>query len=216
MRVLRFPDSGDGGSGGATGGDAGAQGAGDGGAQGSPVPKPDAGRTFTQAELDAIVQDRVARAKPADYDALKTKAGEYDKLKEGEKSDLQKAQDAAAQATTERDAALRTAQEAQRSAAIQVEALKQGGDEELVALALATDDTVKVENGAVVGAKEAVEKLLERKPNLKVGQGRQSGGEFGGNDGTTVAEKIAALETKGDKASMSEARRLKIAQHLQA
>lgn len=175
---------------------------------------PPAGRTFTQEQLDAIVQDRVARAKPADYDDLKQKAGEYDKLKEGEKTDLQKAQEAAAQAIRERDEALAGRNVATRAAAIQVEALRQGADEELVALALASDTSIEVKDGKVVGVKEAVEKLLERKPNLKVGAGRQSGGEFGGNDRKTVAEQIAALEQKGDKESMIKARDLKIAQML--
>jgi hypothetical protein len=56
--------------------------------------------------------------------------------------------------------------------------------------------------------------LIERKPNLKTGGTRQSAGEFGGNDGATVAEKIAALEREGTKDSLREARRLKIRQGL--
>lgn len=50
-------------------------------------------KTFTQAELDAIVGDRLKRdrAKFADYDALKEKAEKYDALEEASKSELQKA-----------------------------------------------------------------------------------------------------------------------------
>ena len=179
---------------------------------GNPTP----GRTFTQAELDAIVQDRVARAKPADYDEARAALEELNRRKEGEKSDLQKAQEERDREKARADGAEGRANEALRVAAIQVEALKQGADEELVALALASDDTIAVKDGKVTGAAEAVAKLLERKPNLKAGGIRQSGGEFGGVDGTTVAEQIAALEAKGDKASIAEARRLKISQQLRS
>lgn len=50
-------------------------------------------RTFTQAEMNAIIQERVARerGKYADYDDLKAKAAQYDEAQEASKSDLQKA-----------------------------------------------------------------------------------------------------------------------------
>lgn len=50
-------------------------------------------RTFTQAELDAIVGERLARerAKYADYETMKEKAGKYDAAEEASKSELQKA-----------------------------------------------------------------------------------------------------------------------------
>ena len=53
-------------------------------------------RTFTQSELDAIVADRLKRdrAKYADYEQLKDKAAEYDRLSEASKSELQKAVEA--------------------------------------------------------------------------------------------------------------------------
>ena len=55
-------------------------------------------KTFTQAEMNAIITDRLAREreKYKDYDALKTKAQQYDAAQEAEKSDLQKAQEQAA------------------------------------------------------------------------------------------------------------------------
>ncbi len=66
----------------------------------------DANRTFTQAELDAIVGDRLARerAKYPDYEALKAKAAQYDAAEEARKTDLQKAQEAEARAKAELDA----------------------------------------------------------------------------------------------------------------
>lgn len=50
-------------------------------------------RTFTQAELDAIVGDRLKRerSKYADYEELKGKAQQYDAAQEAAKSDLEKA-----------------------------------------------------------------------------------------------------------------------------
>lgn len=52
-----------------------------------------AGKTFTQAELDAIVGDRLARerAKYADYAEVKAKAAKYDEVEEAQKTELQKA-----------------------------------------------------------------------------------------------------------------------------
>jgi hypothetical protein len=54
-------------------------------------------RTFTQAELDQIVQDRLLRErnKYADYDAMKEKAAKLDEIEEASKSELQKAQERA-------------------------------------------------------------------------------------------------------------------------
>lgn len=50
-------------------------------------------RTFTQAEMDAIIGDRLKRerAKYADYEELKGKAQQYDAAQEAAKSDLEKA-----------------------------------------------------------------------------------------------------------------------------
>jgi DNA repair ATPase RecN len=63
-------------------------------------------KTFTQADVDRIVQERLARAKstpPADYEDLKAKAARLDEIEEANKSDLQKATDAAARAKAAAD-----------------------------------------------------------------------------------------------------------------
>lgn len=59
-------------------------------------------RTFSQAEVDAIVGDRLKRerTKYADYDALKEKADRLDAIEEANKTELQRA--------TERVTALQT------------------------------------------------------------------------------------------------------------
>lgn len=54
-------------------------------------------KTFTQAELDKIVQERVGRerAKFEGYEDLKVKAQKFDEMEEARKSELQKAQERA-------------------------------------------------------------------------------------------------------------------------
>lgn len=63
-------------------------------------------QTFTQAQVNAIVAERLSRdrARYADYETLKEKAAAYDAAEEASKSELQKAQDAAAKAQAELDA----------------------------------------------------------------------------------------------------------------
>ncbi len=63
-------------------------------------------RTFTQDELNAIVQTRLAdeRKKYADYDSLKEKAGKYDAQEEANKSELQKANEKATDLQAKLDA----------------------------------------------------------------------------------------------------------------
>lgn len=52
-----------------------------------------ADKTFTQAEMDAIIGERLKRerVKYADYDELKAKASKFDEAQEASKSELQKA-----------------------------------------------------------------------------------------------------------------------------
>lgn len=49
-------------------------------------------KTFTQAEMDSIIEGRLARErqKYSDYDSLKEKAGKYDEYQEKSKTELQK------------------------------------------------------------------------------------------------------------------------------
>ena len=54
-------------------------------------------RTFTQAEMNAIISDRLSRerSKYADYDDLKAKAQQFDAAQEAGKTELQKANEKA-------------------------------------------------------------------------------------------------------------------------
>lgn len=62
-------------------------------------------KTFTQDELNAVINDRLKREKEkyADYAALKEKADRLDKLEEENKSELQKANDRAEKLQKELD-----------------------------------------------------------------------------------------------------------------
>ena len=65
-----------------------------------------ADKTFTQAELDKIVTERLTRerAKYSDYEALAKKAARLDQLEEASKTELQKATEKVASLQTELDA----------------------------------------------------------------------------------------------------------------
>lgn len=63
-------------------------------------------RTFSQDEVNKIVAERLKRAKatpPADYDELREKAARLDELEAANKSDLEKANDAATKAKAQAD-----------------------------------------------------------------------------------------------------------------
>ena len=58
-----------------------------------PAPPTDPGKTFTQAELDKQIEQRLARERKkfADYDAMKAKAARLDDLEKASATDLEKA-----------------------------------------------------------------------------------------------------------------------------
>lgn len=62
------------------------------------ISEPAEDKTFTQAEVDQIVKERIGRerAKYEGYEEFKEKASKFDELEEANKTELQKAQDEAA------------------------------------------------------------------------------------------------------------------------
>lgn len=174
MRLLFRPDGSTAGGGQAAGQPAGAQNTGDpnpnaGGGSQSP-PAGGGGQTFTQAELERILGERLAREreKYKDYEDLKKKAAEFDKWQEAQKSDLQKAQEAAKKAQEERDRALATANERLIKAEVKAIAVELGLVDADAAYALMDRSGVKVkDDGSVEGVKAALEALLKAKPYLK-------------------------------------------------
>lgn len=146
-----------------------------------------ADRTFSQAELDKIVQERVARAKstpPADYEDLKTKAAELDKLQEAQKTELEKAQERAEKAERDAEAAAELVQRTKTDSAIVAEAAKRGADTDVVVSLLDRSAVEFDSDGAPTNIADAVDALLKAKPFLVTGatrgsadQGAREGGE---------------------------------------
>lgn len=100
-------------------------------------------RTFTQAELDSIVKERLKRDREryADYDALKAKAEKYDAAEEANKSELQKAVERAEALKAELDGI--KAEQARQALIAQV-AKDSGVDAELLAaMRGSTEDEIK-------------------------------------------------------------------------
>lgn len=72
----------------------------------TPAAQPQEERTFTQSEMNAIIQDRLnrERGKYADYESLKQKAAQFDAAQEAGKTELQKATDRANRLQAQLDA----------------------------------------------------------------------------------------------------------------
>ena len=123
------------------------------------------GRTFTQAEVDAILKERLGRVKGqfADYDELKQKAAAYAEYEEKQKTELQKASERATKAEQERDNALKTAQARIIKATFIAEASALGVKRPQDAYALAAADGLEfsIDGENVTGVKEAVKALVD-------------------------------------------------------
>lgn len=188
------------GTGGSAGTGTGAGAAGGTGAGGATNPD----KTFNQAEVDRIVNERLRRERSqfADYDTLKAEAEEFRALKETQKTEAQKA--AEAQAQREATIAARETAASQRLIQAEVRSLVIGrvhNPDHVIAL-LASDPKIKVKGDSVDGAKDVVDAFLADEANkyfLKEGAGAsRSGGEFNGRDNKTLDERIAAAEAAGD------------------
>lgn len=124
--------------------------------------------TFTQAEVEAIVEKRLARERKSkgDYDELKTKAEQFDVLQAEQKSELEKLLERAEAAEKQRDdVAAQAAEQAVRSAVI-AEASRQGAIDPEDVVKLIDRDSLTDEAGEISGIDAAVTALLEAKPHL--------------------------------------------------
>ncbi|MNV17754.1 hypothetical protein D3C71_1085510 [compost metagenome] len=167
----------------------------------TPEPTPEPEKTFTQAELDRIIADRLARANKGreDYDDIKAKLAEIEKAEEerkkaemtaAERLEAEKAEalKAAEDAKAERDKALTAANQRlikaefraiARELNIRTDALDD-------AYVLADLSVVKVDDdGNIDGVKDVVEALLTNKPFLAdqpKPQPKPIGGASGGGE----------------------------------
>ena len=133
-------------------------------------------KTFTQAEVNKIVEERLLRdrQKFGDYEALKAKAAKFDEMEEAAKSELQKA--------TERASTLQQ----------ELESLKKEGElrimreriakESGVPATLLTSDT---EEGCKAQAKELIEFAKPSYPNVR------DAGEANATGKTTTRDSFA-------------------------
>jgi len=149
-------------------------------------------KSFTQADVDRIVRERLARAKstpPDDYDDLKAKAAKLDELEESNRSELEKAQARAEAAEKAAAAAAERVRQTNLRSAVISAASTAGAVDPDAGFKIIDQDAVTVgDDGQVTGAEEAVKALLESKPYL-VGQaapppktGSADGGRRGESD----------------------------------
>lgn len=154
-------------------------------------------KTFSQDELNRVVEERLARerGKFKDYDDLKKKAGEWEKAEQARMSEQEKLQKAAKDleakvAELQGAATAREAEIQQRLIRAEVRTVAATmqfiSPEDAHSLADLAGVTVG-EDGTIKGVKEALEKLVKAKPYLVQGNGAGGGtpqrGKPPGKDG---------------------------------
>jgi hypothetical protein len=140
----------------------------------TPTPDPDPSRTFSQTDVDRIVQDRLARQKAqyAGFDELKAKADKFDELEQASKTDLEKANARVAQLEREAADQAQALQDSRLRSAVTAEAAKRNVVDPDAALALIDRAELTFgDDGAPTNIADAMESLLQARPYL-VGGGR--------------------------------------------
>lgn len=123
----------------------------------------------SQDDLNRIISERLTRqaAKFSDYDELKQQASELAEIKNSQMSELDRERAAREAAETRANERIQAADQRLIRAELIAEANKAGAvDIDTVAALLPADAITITENGEVVGAAEAIGKLLEAKPFL--------------------------------------------------
>jgi len=126
-------------------------------------------KTFTQDELDKVVQNRLAREREkfSDHDELKAKAAKLDEIEAANQSELEKAQVAREKAEKQSAEVLAKANERMLKAAVLSEAAAaQVKKPELLFRALDKNGLTVGDDGEVSGAKEAVEAFIADNPEF--------------------------------------------------
>lgn len=148
-------------------------------------------RTFSQADVDRIVQDRVARVKretPADYEELKTAKVELDKIRAAQLSDAEKKDQRISELERQlQDTTLREQETRLRSAIIAEAAGKFTDPSDAVALL----DRSQIEfddDGAPKNVADVVGALLDAKPHLAAGGSRGGSADQGARAGSSVKQ----------------------------
>jgi hypothetical protein len=160
-------------------------------------------KTFTQAELDAIIADRLSRQKKQyeDYDDLKDKASKWQRFLDEQKSEIEKMNDAVRNAQRERDEALQRAQARLIRAAFVAEAAQQGAAHPDDVYALADLSSVALDDqDNVVGVAEAVKAIIEagRVPMAQGPRAPSLDGGAGSGQRPAEAAKVALSQDEED------------------
>jgi hypothetical protein len=174
----------------------------------NPEPKadPQPPKTFTQEELDQIVQDRIARERKkaekfADYDEIKAKLDALDAEKEERKkaemteterlkAEKEEAERLAAEAKAERDKAMLTAAKSLIKSEFRSLAREMNVRADAIDDAYRLADTSQVtvdDDGNVIGLADVVKALVETKPYLvekAAAQPKPIGSPSGGSGGS--------------------------------
>ncbi len=153
-------------------------------------------KSYSKAELDAIVAKAVAKRDKnfADYQMLKEKADELDALKTQSQTAEERMRLQHDRAVKERDNAVGRAERALIRSAVVAEAAKQGAVDPDAVAALVDRTDLVIEEDRVEGAEEAVRALLAAKSYLlgKAGAARRAGADMaGGGQGTAPTTTVA-------------------------
>lgn len=144
-------------------------------------------KTFTEEQVNKIVQERLAREqkKYADYDDLKAKASKFDELDEQNKSELQKANDRAAKLERDLADATAAAQDSLLRSAVISEAAKRKVVDPDAALALVDRSLLEFgDDGSPTNIADAMDQLLKAKPYLVGGgTGTRGSADLGARGG---------------------------------
>lgn len=176
----------------------------------APDPKPDPAptKTFTQEDVDRIVQDRVARVKstpPDDYDDLKAKAARLDEIEAKSKTDFEKMSDRAASLERERDEARLALQDQTVRTALITEAAKKNAVDPDAVVALVDRAALEFDkSGAPSNVDHVVSSLLEAKPWLLGKTGMTGSADQGSRGGSSVKQ-----VTREELATMTDAEYVK-------
>ncbi len=165
--------------------------------------EPQGTKTFTQDELNAIISERLTkeRGKYVDYDALKTKAAEFDKVQQAQLSETEKLRAQLAAETAKRTEADTRRVQSLMQVAVMTKAAALGFQNPEDAWLLIDTAALKVEDdGKVSGVDEALAGLVKARaylvkavaaPNLNSGAG---GGQAGAPIRLTPDELAAAQQ----------------------
>lgn len=140
--------------------------------------------SFTQADVDRIVQERLARErqKYSDYDDVKAKAERYDELEAEQQSDLEKAEREAEQLRQENEQLKQQQTSSRRRRALERAAAEAKFHDPADAAAQIDEDLLEVdEDGNVTNAEALVSDLAERKQYLVRSDDGGSGGSGPGD-----------------------------------